>query len=55
MVKAIYESSMIPEDNPSDIIEKDFRKQARFMKRCKETVWSRWRRKYLLAYVKDTK
>ena len=38
----IYESSMILEDD-SDNIDKDHRKRAQFIKKCKKAVWSRWR------------
>ena len=39
----IYELRMIPEDDLANIIEKDLRKRALFIKKCKEAVWSSWR------------
>ena len=43
----IYKSSMIPEEDPDNIIDKkNFRKPAQFIKKCKEAVWSRWRNEY---------
>ena len=39
----IYELRMIPEDDLANIIDKDLRKRALFIKKCKEAVWSRWR------------
>ena len=37
----IYELRMIPEDDLANIIDKDLRKRALFIKKCKEAVWSR--------------
>ena len=51
-----YESSMIPEDDPDNIVEKDIinshrqrdlRKRVLFIKKYKEAVWLRWRHEYL--------
>lgn len=46
---SIYKSSMIPEDDPDNIIDKDFREWSRFINKCKEAVWSRWRREHLAS------
>ena len=43
----IYESSMILEDGPDNIIDKDLGNQAQFIKKCKEAILSRWRHGYL--------
>ena len=43
----IYNSSLIPEEDPDNIEETDIRKRAKFIKKCKEMVWNRWRSEYL--------
>lgn len=39
---------MLDED-PSQIVERDLRKRAKYLKRCKDAVWKRWDREYLRA------
>ena len=37
----MYESGMIPENDPDIITDKYLGKRAQFIKKCKEIVWSR--------------
>lgn len=37
----------LPEHEVDDIDEHDLRKRARYLKRCKDAVWARWRNEYL--------
>ena len=51
----IYESSIFPEDDTDSIIDKDFRKQIQFIKKCKEIVWLRWKREYFTGLLERHK
>ena len=37
----------IPEEEAHHIADKDLRRRARFLQRCKQTVWNRWSREYV--------
>ena len=37
----------LPEDEAENIDDIDLRKRARYLKKCKEAVWSRWSNEYL--------
>ena len=37
----------VPEDNPDITDEKDLRKRVRYIKKCKDDFWKRWRDEYL--------
>ncbi|XP_028397203.1 uncharacterized protein LOC114521012 [Dendronephthya gigantea] len=39
--------SVLPEMGTHLIDEKDLRKRAKFLKKCKETMWRRWSREYI--------
>ena len=39
----------IPEDDADNIDETDLRKSAKYLSRCKDRVWQRWRSEYLTA------
>ena len=51
----IYKSSMILEDDPVNITDKELRKRVEFMKKCKEAVCLRWRHKYLMDLLERHK
>ena len=40
-------ATYIPEEEAHHIAEKDLRKRARFLRRCKQAVWDRWSREYV--------
>ena len=42
-------SSILPELDPSHLEEKDLRKRARYLMKCKDAMWRRWSREYLRA------
>ena len=42
----IYQSTLLPEEDIDDIDDQDLRR-AKYLKRCKENVWKRWRDEYL--------
>ena len=37
----------IPEEDVSEIDDKDLRKRAKYLKKCKDDIWRRWREEYL--------
>lgn len=39
--------NMLPELEPHRIEEHDLRKRAKYLRKCKDTLWSRWTREYL--------
>ena len=39
--------NMLPELEPYRIQEHDLRKRAKYLRKCKDTLWSRWTREYL--------
>ena len=39
--------NLLPELEPHHIQEHDLRKRARYLNRCKDTLWSRWTREYV--------
>ena len=41
--------NLLPEEPVELITEKDMRKHARYLKQCKDALWSRWTREYLRA------
>ena len=43
------QSNLLPEEPVELITEKDMRKRARYLKRCKDVLWSRWTGEYLRA------
>eukprot|EP00794_Sanderia_malayensis_P018542 gene18542-biopygen15623 len=42
-------SNYLPLENPSDIDDKDLRKRARYLRKCKDALWKRWQGEYLRA------
>ncbi len=42
-------ANYVPEEQPSEIKDKDLRKRAKFLLRCKESLWKRWQSEYLRA------
>lgn len=42
-------SSYIPKLQPHHVLDKDLRKRAKFLMKCKEVMWKRW----MAEYVKD--
>jgi hypothetical protein len=40
-------TTYVPEEEAHHIAEKDLRKRARFLRRCKQAVWDRWSREYV--------
>ena len=42
-------TSQLPENQPWRNEDKDLRKRAKYLRSCKESLWKRWRRKYLTA------
>ena len=42
-------SSILPELDPSHEEEKDLRKRAKYLMKCKDAMWRRWSREYLRA------
>ena len=41
--------NLIPEESLDSITEKDLRKRAKYLRRCKDVLWSRWTGEYLKA------
>lgn len=39
--------NMLPELEPHHVQEHDLRKRAKYLRKCKDTLWSRWTREYL--------
>ena len=42
-----YQSNMVPEEDVDDIEDRDLRKKARHLNRCKDMVWKRWQDEYV--------
>ena len=42
-------SNLIPEQNPSEIEDRDLRKRAKYLRKCKNALWSRWSTKYVTS------
>eukprot|EP00794_Sanderia_malayensis_P001273 gene1273-biopygen494 len=42
-------SNYLPLENPSNIDDKDLRKRARYLRKCKDALWKRWQGEYLRA------
>eukprot|EP00794_Sanderia_malayensis_P020705 gene20705-biopygen17091 len=42
-------SNYLPLENPSDIDDKVLRKQARYLRKCKDALWKRWQGEYFRA------
>ena len=40
-------SNVLPEMQPHRVDDRDLRKRVKFLKRCKEVVWKRWRNEYI--------
>ena len=39
--------NQLPEDDPDAIESKDLRKRARYLRRCKDVMWTRWTEEYI--------
>ena len=46
--------NMLPELEPHRIQEHDLRKRTKYLRKCKETLWSRWTREYLRDLKRET-
>jgi hypothetical protein len=42
-------ANYLMELSPEDIEERDLRKRAKYLKKCKDALWQRWRREYMRA------
>ena len=45
----VYQSCLLPEEDIDNIDDNDLRKRAKYLKRCKESVWTRWKNEYLTS------
>ena len=41
--------NLIPEIDPDNVESTDLRKRARYLHKCKDSLWSTWSRKYIRA------
>ena len=39
----------LPEEDPDSLENVDLRKRARYLRRCKDTLWSQWTKEYITA------
>jgi hypothetical protein len=42
-------ANYLMELSPEDIEERDLRKRAKYLKKCKDSLWQRWRREFMRA------
>ena len=39
--------SLLPTEDPNQIVDRDLRKRARYLERCKQVLWNRWHAEYI--------
>ena len=42
-------ANYLPEEEPSDIQDRDLRKRAKYLRKCKDALWKRWELEYVRA------
>ena len=42
-------NNLLPTEDPNQIVDRDFRKRARYLERCKKVLWNRWHAEYIRA------
>ena len=47
----VSQTPVIPNEDPTDIENRDLRKRQKYIQRCKEAVWKRWRYEYLTSLL----
>ena len=43
----VHQNNTLPELQPHHCDDSDLRKRAKYLRRCKETMWRRWSNEYL--------
>lgn len=43
----VWSTQSVAEDNPDAIESKDLRKRARYLRHCKDVMWTRWTEEYI--------
>ena len=42
MIYMFGKDNLLPTEDPNQIVDRDLRKRARYLKRCKQVLWNRW-------------
>ena len=42
-------ANYLPEEEPSDIPDREMQKRAKYLRKCKDVLWKRWESEYIRA------
>ena len=42
--------NLSPTEHPNQIVDRDLRKRAKYLERCKQVLWNRWHAEYIRAF-----
>ena len=48
-VMMLGKDNLLPTEDPNQIVDRDRRKRARYLERCKQVLWNRWHAEYIRA------